>query len=438
MSDPHGRFGYCELEFDRDGNPTRPEQIDAVIGLTGQVDDLIVVAHGWNNDAGEARDLYGTMLDSVEAQVGEGIEPAMDGRRLGVVGVLWPSKRFAERDLIPGGSAGLPGADPWLAEDLLAQADVFSGSDPAGTLARAAELTGDLARSPDARREFADLLRSLVKHTTPEDEDAGQSLFALDGAELMDRLDDPTLGDPSWWEPSSQDDGTSGHALGVPPTDGSHGGASGLGLPTALLSPGRMLLNFVTYYEMKERAGMIGGTALGPKLAGLTSGGPQLHLVGHSFGARLVTAAAAVLPVGAVSSVSLLQAAFSHYSFAAQWEPGHDGTFRGVVTSGTVTGPMIITHTRNDRAVGIAYAIASRLAGQVAADVGDAASRYGGLGSNGAQRTPEAVDQRLLAARDPYALAGGRVHNLLGDEFVSGHSDVANRPVLHAVLAAMG
>jgi hypothetical protein len=53
---------------------------------------------------------------------------------------------------------------------------------------------------------------------------------------------------------------------------------------------------------------------------------------------------------------------------------------------------MIITHTRRDTAVGMAYAIASSVAGQASSAIGDADSPYGGLGSNGAQHTPEAED----------------------------------------------
>jgi hypothetical protein len=108
-----------------------------------------------------------------------------------------------------------------------------------------------------------------------------------------------------------------------------------------------------------------------------------------------------------------------------------------VLTAGTLSGPMIVTHTRNDVAVGIAYAVASRIAGQVASAIGDADSRFGGLGGNGAQRTPEVVPGELFDERSDYAFTGGAVHNLLADKFVSGHGDVSNPPVVHAVLRAV-
>ena len=54
------------------------------------------------------------------------------------------------------------------------------------------------------------------------------------------------------------------------------------------------MLNFATYYQMKERAGTVGAGGLNPLLRELRAAAPDLriHLVGHSFGGRLVTAAA--------------------------------------------------------------------------------------------------------------------------------------------------
>jgi len=61
------------------------------------------------------------------------------------------------------------------------------------------------------------------------------------------------------------------------------------------------------------------------------------------------------------------------------------GAFRDVIEKQKVRGPILITHTRNDRAVGIAYPIASRINGVTAAGLGDADDKFGGLGSNGTQ-----------------------------------------------------
>src|SRR5205823_3426700 len=64
---------------------------------------------------------------------------------------------------------------------------------------------------------------------------------------------------------------------------------------TATLRHGLLnLSNLTTFYQMKERAGVIGRNGLAPVLNELATRYPgiRMHLAGHSFGARLVTSAA--------------------------------------------------------------------------------------------------------------------------------------------------
>jgi pimeloyl-ACP methyl ester carboxylesterase len=163
----------------------------------------------------------------------------------------------------------------------------------------------------------------------------------------------------------------------------------------------------------------------------------RIHLVGHSFGGRLVSAAASQLPKDTLSSMTLLQAAFSHYGFAAEWSPGQAGGFRSAIANGAVAGPIAITHTANDRAVGIAYAIASRIAGQNASAVGDANDTYGGIGRNGAQKTTEAIFAELLDVGGTYAWNDHVLHNLQADAFIKDHSDVKGEQVAYAILSVI-
>ena len=161
---------------------------------------------------------------------------------------------------------------------------------------------------------------------------------------------------------------------------------------------------------MKSRAGAVGATASG-LLRELRERQREanLHLVGHSFGGRLVSAAAMGTSGGQTlqpRSITLLQAAFSHYGFASSYDGQHDGHFRKIITNTMVAGPILVTHSVHDLAVGIAYPLASRLARQAASWLGDANDRYGGIGRNGAQKTPETIKAELLTPRRtvlPYA-----------------------------------
>ncbi len=102
-----------------------------------------------------------------------------------------------------------------------------------------------------------------------------------------------------------------------------------------------------------------------------------------------------------------------------------------------VAGPVLISHTANDTAVGQLYPIASRIAGQAASALGDENDLYGGIGRNGAQKTPEAIDGALLDVGGRYELAGGTLYNLRADQFIKDHGDVTGSQIVHAMLAAV-
>jgi hypothetical protein len=100
---------------------------------------------------------------------------------------------------------------------------------------------------------------------------------------------------------------------------------------------------------------------------------------------------------------------------------------------------MLITHTKNDQAVGIAYPLASRIAHQKAAALGDRNDPYGGMGRNGAQHTPEAeeVIDGLQEVGSQYVFAQNKVFNLNADRFIKNHSDVTGPQVAYAILHAV-
>jgi pimeloyl-ACP methyl ester carboxylesterase len=193
---------------------------------------------------------------------------------------------------------------------------------------------------------------------------------------------------------------------------------------------------------MKSRSGLVGRKGLGPLLADWRGriDGLKVHLVGHSFGGRLVTSAAAVS--GPFDSMSLLQAAFSHNGLGQKYDGRNDGFFRNVITENRILGNIVVTHTKADKAVGQAYAVASRLSGDSAAalGIGDERDKYGGIGRNGALTsfTPEAVKMELLLANPKYFRdTGKKVINLNSDGTITNHGDVRRPEVVKAVLAGI-
>jgi hypothetical protein len=439
-------FPYFEVEFDKRGRIDDEDQVQALIGFLqgGGASDLLVLSHGWNNDMAQARSLYERLLTSARAQLDAGNVPGVAGRDLAVFAVLWPSKKFADKDLIPSGAAGFaPGVETADLERQIADLrEVADSDDEVRRLDEARALLPELEASVDAQRQFVDLLRGLLPEPDGEMEaELPPEVFRLEGDEVLARLGTP----PALPEPELGEGGAA--ALG----DDDDGGetldaieAMAVGsLFDGIKAGARNFLNLVTYYKMKNRAGVVGAGGVYSVLRRARDAKPdlKLHLAGHSFGGRLVSAAAKGpddQPAIEVQSMALLQAAFSHYGFADDWDgKGGMGFFRRVVTDPRVAGPVIVTHTKNDRAVGLAYPIASRLARQVASAIGDASDVYGGIGRNGAQKTPEAKDGMLLAPGGAYALAGGSVFNLQADEFISSHSDVTGEAVAYALLSAV-
>jgi hypothetical protein len=178
---------------------------------------------------------------------------------------------------------------------------------------------------------------------------------------------------------------------------------------------------------------------------GLRVGNPSLriHFAGHSFGARLVTMAAMSLngqSSAAPNSMSLLQAAFSHNAFSANFPPPNKpGFFRNVMSRDCVKGPILVTHTFNDIPVRIAYSIASALSGDNASFTSRPPSQYGGLGANGAQYMGvEGVKGTLLqTGASGYNFKEGKVYNLKSDTFIKGHSKIKVPQVGYALVKAM-
>jgi pimeloyl-ACP methyl ester carboxylesterase len=441
------RLPYTAVEFTKDGNPADPAQIDAAVAMIGTGTDVLVLSHGWNNDIRAAERMFGTLADNIADLMDQRPGP---NPRLTVVGLLWPSLKWASDGAdIAGG--GLAVADPAL--ELIAAIDE-TVEDP-GAAAQLKDLAHSVEKSADAQAEFLALLRSqLPPQSEVADDDPPPSrlrdgapgeVFAdaaeaesdlagqlrLRGAESAPAQPGPTQPGPAHHSPfDTRPD----------PLGGAGSGAGFLDILKNPLKAARELLNVTTFYVMKDRAGQVGTRGVTALLTAANNAHPtvRVHLAGHSFGARVVSAAAATTNTP-VSSVSLLQGAYSHRALAAK--DAHlkmpDGAFRRAVVGGTVRGPIMITHTHNDKAVGLAYALASRLAHQVAADLGDAGDPYGGLGANGAVGTSEAVAGEMGDERTVYTFQPGRVHNVHGGTFIKSHGDVTNRAVANAVLAAL-
>ena len=326
-----------------------------------------------------------------------------------------------------------PGVNPDMIKAQLD--DLIRAFGGGAQLQQAKALLDNLEDRPGDQIAFVKLLRSVAPPTSDPDEDNSDRFFGDDAADLFDRLTKVVFDTQNR---GAGDDDESGAAAGLRETL-SGVGSTLLNTAQGALGSAFRLVNYLTFYQMKERAGVIGG-GLNQALAQVRAKFPSvpIHLVGHSFGARVVTAAAARGTKLDPCSLSLLQGAYSHNGLAAssQWDGEKDGYFRAVFSEKRVSGPIIATHTANDQAVGVAYPIACRLAGQNATALGDANDPFGGVGRNGVLHTlstERGPNGPLLPPSGVYNFATGKTNNLLADEFIKDHGDVKNPAVANAV-----
>ncbi|MFD7664556.1 serine-threonine protein kinase [Streptomyces sp. NPDC059788] len=415
---------YWELTFDADGDPDAAQRDRLVAGAAQQgVTDLLVFAHGWNNDRSMATRLYGRFFAPFPAMAGAGV-------RLGYTGVIWPAMRFTDEpipDFDP--VAGPPPADvpppagPPLLDDasLRALARTFPGREL--TLRRLQQLLAERPAARSAFDEFARLLRDLVavREGSPARrlaEDTG------DGTPAM--LTDDPLGVCEVFTAALEK--CAGQELF----------GDGLG---RWWNGAKEFLRQTSYYGMKRRAGVVGQLGLGPVLGRLVKSAPdaRIHLIGHSFGARLVSYALRGMPAGVtgVKSVTLLQGAFSHYAFAARLphDPDRGGALKGVQQR--VDGPMVSCYSRHDSALSMLYPLASKLSGDSASFLG-LFDRWGAIGHDGIQAVDGARRLKLGAAVPGTGCASVDASSVVrnGPPPAGAHSDVCHGELARVVLTA--
>lgn len=445
MKSVHG-FDFFDLHFDASGQAEQPQELTALKQhvTTAKVTDVVLIAHGFRNDEADADGLYGRFLQTLRAHFSRPEFNPLGHKKFAVAGVFWPSKTFPEGDSNDGGgvqSLGDPSSGRAEAEAELRQMirDEVRPQQKAA-LQKALNLLNNVATDVDAQDQFAKLVLSTVTEEKPDPTEGLENIRAKDGSELLRILRSPVI------LPTSRDSDNDGGATAAPvivvrDEDGTT--QAGGSLFGSIFGGVGRLLNLTTWFTMKERSGLVGATGVADavrEIKGLNSA-PKVHLVGHSLGGRLMTACAKTLaqqPGLHADSLTLLEAAYSHYGLSAKGSDSPEGFFRSVITSGVITGPFLATFSAKDTVVGTAYAISSRLAGDNSKAIGDKNDQFGGIGRNGAQKCDKATEEKLHLAGSPYTIATGKVMCLDGsDNLINNHGDITNEHVTYAFASAL-
>jgi hypothetical protein len=429
-------FPFWILRFDENGNPQDNGIATFLQELpSANLTDLLIFSHGWNNDEATAMDLYARFFEEVRKLVDNPSVPKRPNAVIGVAGVIWPSILFPGDSANPtasGGAASFSATDPMavLGTELV---KVFNSPAQQQLVQDLLAMLTEQSSDPDQLLAFRDKLADLVKGTatsSTQDDPEFQAVTTTSDADWMNVLG----------------------ALSTPGAgDTSGGGAASLGGTIGNLWDGaKNALRVTTYWTMKNRAGIVGEHGLGPLVGKIQLAAPNLnvHLLGHSFGARLVSHSLAGLPTppaGAkspVKSLFLLQGAFSHFAFAdaLPFDTSRKGDLAGMAAR--VDGPLLTTHSLKDLAVGTSYPLASILAGQDASAATDAMYRWEGMGHDGAQAV-NAGDAPLGNVQTKYDFATGKWLNLDGNQIIvngdppsGAHSDIVHPEIAWAALLA--
>jgi len=205
-------------------------------------------------------------------------------------------------------------------------------------------------------------------------------------------------------------------------------------------------LNLLSFYSMKERAGLVGRKALHPLLVAISEAAPKarIHLMGHSFGCIVVSAALAEGTQSGkrkvpVHSLSLIQGALSKWSYCSEIPVGQTepGEFLGALEC--VEHGIFATQSRRDTAVCVWYPLAMKLKyplkyiGQFHA--------YQSLGDRGARGLGVSLcDMIARSDKSPVVFKKGVIYNVdmtghikNGKGPSGAHCDIANQAVANMV-----
>ena len=432
-------FPFWKLQFNEDGQPVDAGALEAFVdeAKTQGLSDMFIFSHGWNNDATTALSLYQRFFAEMRKLIDDPSIPKRRDAKIGTAGVVWPSIKWPDDQGgdSSGGAVSLGAGDSGgdLFEELK---KVFTTDAQHRVLADLEQLLDRKQRSEAALKQFKSTLSRLV-------DTSNASPLSVDNLEQHGVM----AGDDNWR------DVFDALADQEPSDDDAGGGAAGLGDQFSRLWNGaKGALRVATYWQMKNRAGVVGRTGLSPLISRLHEASPDLrvHLLGHSFGARLVSYSLAGLPDSQVGSASpikslfLLQGAFSHFTFAEAlpFDKKRKGELVGMASR--VDGPLLTTHSVKDLAVGTAYPLASIVAGQDAADSTDTLFRWGAMGHDGAQAV-NAKQTQLANPGAAYSFEAGKWTNLDANKVIvnggppsGAHSDICHPQTAWAALAAAG
>jgi hypothetical protein len=361
------------------------------------------------------------------SQVRPGFRPLL-------VGFHWPSLPYGNEEMVASGgvSFSAPGGGQAAAPDTAALIEAYADR---------------IAGSPAARKALETIFAAAAIDTAPPE----LSREVAEAYRVLDREANLGAGGPAAGPGGDREpfDPDAAYQTALEDSEVSFG-SFGLG-------PVLSILQNLSFFKMKDRARAVGEASVHTLLATLQATARQsgrdvrFHLMGHSFGCIVMSAALAGPPGKAtadpVHSAFLAQGAVSFWSYCTDipHAKGNPGYFRSIVDHNRVAGAIVTTQSEHDTAVCRAYPLAVGVRGDVAFAPGEF-PKYGALGAFGA-RGPgvNAVDLQMLDTSQPYDFQRGKIYNIESSRYIAemqsmgsgAHNDIAHPQVAHAMWSAV-
>ncbi|NCD20515.1 MAG: hypothetical protein EOL89_11170 [Actinobacteria bacterium] len=404
------------VPFDKDGVCTGPLTARNLVETVAdqRPTDVFLFSHGWNNDWQAATSRYDEFITGFARMRAE--HPLDREFRPVLVGVIWPSTALVMPWERGPQILGVERDDDAVAEERAEIAEV-AAIVPEEERARFYELAQRPADLTD--QEAAEFAGLVVGAFGGDDELGLVEADAESVLEVWQSLPGRPASDGT--VPDLSDIGLPG----ATPAEGPDAAAAGL---LQALDP-RGLVRLATVLLMKDRAGRVGGRGVADLLEDLLSAGDaHVHLVGHSYGAKVVLSALVARPhPRQVESVLLLQPALSNRCFASDADgAGRPGGYRPALER--TRQPVMTTYSKHDFPLTKVFHWAVRRPSDLGeAVIAGAPNRYAALGGFGPGGIEGEVS-KVVATLPPqnYAMPehGKRVIAVEASNVIKGHGEV--------------
>lgn len=433
---------FYALQFDKSGlleNPLTAENL--LKSLQGEpFTDVFLFCHGWNNDWAAALEKYKGIIEQYQQIASKyDLELGREYRPL-FAGIFWPSTAMVW-PWEEGPNLATTGPAPSIREAV----ESLAAEIPEGNRARFYYLAEVPELDRGEGKELAKLVAGIFSKDFPELEGEDETVTSDDLLAAWAALEEALAGPQI---PKSPFIFTS---AGVAEEPGAVAPKAAGAFGT--LSP-RNILRALTVRQMKDRAGVVGARGVGPWIreAQLASETARFHLLGHSYGARVLLNAVA-RPEGAplprpVDSLLLLQPAVNYLCFANELpqRQGASGAYRNALTQ--VRLPILSTFSPHDFPLTKIFHLAlcrEKDIGDIAVGgpIAEPPNQYAALGGYGPrgevpwQSTPTKLPKLPQPQDEDYYQLGPeapRVWALDGTDSIRGHGDVISPTTVWALL----